>query len=108
MAAPTRALPELTEGQLQKRILDWARLRGWQAVHIRPLWRRDGKMVTAYEGDKGLPDLIMARRGRVILAEIKNATKPATVEQKRWLEQAGGNGYLWRPKDWDEIVRVLT
>jgi len=108
MATRTARTPTLTEGQLQRRILDLAGWRRWRAVHIRPLWQRDGKMVTAYEGDPGLPDLILARDGRVILAEIKNATRAATKDQRAWLLAAGPNGYLWRPADWPEIQRVLA
>lgn len=108
MAARTARRSCLTEGQLQRRILDLAAWRRWRAVHIRPLWQRDGKMVTAYEGDSGLPDLILARAGRVILAELKNETGKPTADQQKWLDAAGPNGYLWRPSDWPEIQRVLA
>jgi hypothetical protein len=98
----------MSEGDLQRRIIDLAHVRRWRVVHIRPLWQREGKMVTAYEGDKGLPDLILARGGRVILAELKREKGAyPTPDQQLWLRAAGPNGYLWRPSMWAEIVKVL-
>lgn len=98
--------PPLTEDGLQTRILGAAKLYGWQIVHIRPARAQNGWRVP-YEGDPGLPDLIMARNGIVLLAELKSATGKATADQKKWLAAAGPNGRLWRPADWDDIVKEL-
>lgn len=97
-----------TEADLTTAILDYAHLRHWRIAHVRPARTEDGWR-TPYEGDDGLPDLILARAGRVILAELKSDTgKKPTLDQQAWLDAAGPNGYLWRPKDWDAIMKVLT
>ncbi len=50
-------------------------------------------------------------RERIIYAELKRqATKP-TPAQIEWLDKlaaAGGEVYLWRPSDLDEVGRVLA
>jgi hypothetical protein len=96
----------MSEDDLKRRVIDYAVLRGWQVAHIRPArtvhgWR------TPYEGHAGLPDLILARGGRVILAELKSAKGQPTPEQIAWLAAAGELGVLWRPQDWETIMQVL-
>ena len=101
----------ISEQDLQNRIIDYARLRGWKIVHIRniPVADRCGRnhYTVPYEGDKGLPDLILARHGAVLLAELKSEKGKPTPEQIGWLHAAGDHGYLWRPSDWPEIMEVL-
>ena len=96
----------ITEAALQRRVIDYAALRGWRYVHIRPARTVDGWR-TAYEGNPGLPDLILARRGVVLLAELKSATGAPTRDQLMWLDALGGHGLLWRPADWNEIMETL-
>lgn len=96
----------LSEDDLKTKIMDFAKLQGWRIVHIRPARTAKGWR-TPYEGDPGLPDLIMARGGRVLLAELKAQTGRATPEQKLWLAAAGPNGRLWRPSDWPAIEEDL-
>lgn len=57
----------------------------------------------------GFPDLVLVR-DRVVFAELKGATTRITRDQQHWLDAldaAGGEVYLWRPDEWDEIERVL-
>ena len=67
-------------------------------------------------GAKGLPDLIMARRGRVIFAELKSTKGKVRPDQQMWLDELTARVpdvthevYTWRPADWQsgEIERVL-
>ena len=88
-----------SEAQFRKAVLDYAKLAGWLACYI-PDSRRN-------VGDAGLPDLILARGGRVILAELKTSKGRLRDGQKCWLEEAGGNGRVWRPGDWEDIERDL-
>jgi hypothetical protein len=106
-AGNARARAELTERQFQQRIIDLARLAGWHVVHYRPAWSNRG-WVTALVGDKGCPDLILARRGQVILAELKTDKGSPIPEQRAWLAALGEHGRLWRPRDWDTIATELT
>lgn len=96
----------VSEDGLKAAVMHLAKIRGWRIVHIRPAKVGD-KWMTPYEGDSGLPDLIMARAGRVLLAELKSHTGRATPAQKAWLAAAGENGRLWGPAQWDQIVADL-
>lgn len=101
--------PTMTEDQFQQRIMDAAMTLGWRIVHIRPMWDKAGKrMVTPYAGHKGLPDLILARRGTVLLIEVKKESGRSTLDQEAWLLAAGHNGYLARPSDWPQLLKVLN
>jgi hypothetical protein len=100
--------PRVSEADFQRRVIDTAKLLGWRVVHIRPAWVRTGRMVTPYEGDPGLPDLVLARRGRVLLVELKSDIGKPTRDQLAWLEAAGPNGHLWQPRDWPTVQTVLA
>lgn len=96
----------ISEDDFQTRVMDYAKLRGWMRVHFRAA--RQGKTwVTPFSGDRGAPDLILARRGRVLLVELKSETGKFRPGQREWLEAAGENGFLWRPADWPTVMEVL-
>lgn len=107
MTGRARAESALSEAAFQRRILDTAKLHGWLRVHIRAVQVRSGRWVTPYEGDTGLPDLILARRGRVLLAELKSQTGGWRPGQREWLAELGEYGRLWRPSDWDSVLEEL-
>jgi len=54
-----------------------------------------------------VPDLILARRGVVILAELKSDKGRLTLEQIAWQRAIGEHHRLWRPSDLPSIVREL-
>lgn len=97
----------MTEDELQTRVMQTAQWKGWRVAHVLPALRADGRWVTPYSGDPGLSDLILARGGRILLAELKSETGAFRKGQREWLEAAGDNGKLWRPADWTEILEVL-
>ena len=70
-----------------------------------------GRWLTPVQGDVGFPDLVLARQGRLIFAELKREGRKPTPPQQGWLEVlatcAGVEVYLWTPADWGEIVRIL-
>jgi hypothetical protein len=100
-------LPRLTEAQFQQRIVDLAKLTGWHCVHYRPAWQ-GGKWRTPMTGHAGAPDLILARRGVVILAELKTDRGRLSVEQDAWIDALGEHARVWRPDDWDDIAAELA
>lgn len=67
----------------------------------------------------GYPDRTCCR-DRIVFAELKreltgrkseDANRQPTDSQRQWLDRlarAGGEVYLWRPSDLDEIARVLS
>jgi len=100
----------LSETDLMYQILDLAHVRGWLAQHTRPAWTAKGWR-TPIQGDKGFPDLVLARAPRVIIAELKDDRAQLSKEQKLWVERLsdcrGVEVYVWRPRDWAEIEVVL-
>lgn len=103
-AAPTL---NISEAAWQSRVMNFARVKRWRVAHQRPARTTQGWR-TATEGDIGLPDLTLARDGVVLLVELKSQGGRATPAQRAWLMAAGGNGYLWRPSNWSEVMAVLS
>lgn len=85
-----------SEADFQSWVVDYARLRGWLVAHARDSRRQDLR---------GLPDLIMARNGLVILAEIKSMAGKVRKAQEPWLAASGS--HLWRPSDRAKIEAML-
>lgn len=75
--------------------------------HFRPA-RTAAGWRTPLSGDRGVPDLLLARRGRLILAELKSERGRLGSGQREWLDALGEHGRLWRPADWDAIQELLT
>lgn len=103
---------EPTEAQFTKQVIDLARLHGWRVAHFRPGLTRSGKWVTPVQGDgKGFPDLVLVRSGVILFVELKVGRNKATDEQVAWLDalrETGAAAGVWRPEQWDDIVRTLT
>lgn len=97
----------LSEAQFQQRVMDTARLAGWLCVHYRPGKTQRGRWVTPLSGDKGAPDLLLAKDGYVLLAELKSDIGKPTAEQKAWLAALGGHGRLWAPRNWEAVLLDL-
>lgn len=92
--------PQTSEAELQAMVIDAARWHGWRVCHFRAAQNRDGRWMTPLEGDPGLPDLVLARDGVVLLAELKSDRGQPTEDQTLWLDALGDHGRLWRPADW--------
>jgi hypothetical protein len=97
----------MTEAELQTNVIELAHTYGWLVVHQRPALTTSGYR-TAIQGDKRFPDLVMAKRGRVLLAELKSETGRLAEDQQRWVTASGA--YVWRPSNWlaNDIHRVLS
>jgi hypothetical protein len=85
------------EGQIRDAatILGWAYFHPWLAIHSPAGW----------------PDIALCRPPRLILAELKSDAGKTTAAQTHWLDLLaqcpGVETYLWRPRDWDEIMATL-
>jgi hypothetical protein len=102
------APPAMSEDDFKARIMDTAKWHGWRTCHIRPARKQNGQWVTPIEGHAGLPDLVLARDGRVLLIELKSEVGTATDDQIAWLLAAGDNGHLWKPSDWPKALALLS
>ena len=107
MTLELQAAPPPTEAQFQQRIVDLATMLGWHCIHFRSVYT-SGRWRTPLTGHAGFPDLVLARNGVVIAAELKTARGRLTAEQQAWLRALGDHGRIWRPSDWDTIVATLT
>jgi hypothetical protein len=103
---PSRVPLTVSEAQWQQVLIDTARLYRWTLCHIRPA-RTDRGWRTPIEGDAGLPDLILARDGVVLLVEVKRQQGQTSPAQRRWLAALGAYGRCWKPSDWNEALRTL-
>ena len=91
---------QFTEKEFQSQIIAAAQAMGW--LHY---FTYDSRRSPA-----GFPDLVLVRE-RVIYAELKTDIGRMTADQKLWrdcLLAAGQEWYLWRPKDWEQIMATLA
>lgn len=97
----------ISEAAFQRTVVDAAMVYGWRVHHARPAMVRTGRWATAITGHPGLPDLVLARDGVVILAELKRHGGKPTPGQLGWLAALGEHGRLWSPGDWPSIWTEL-
>lgn len=120
----------MTEREFQDAVVDIAHLYGWRVFHARAAGTNKGwRTPVAYDG-KGYVDLTLVHPdGYVVFAEMKSATGKMSDDQLAWGEMLasvseGINTWLdepvmpdrrdrvfyrlWRPRDGDEIVTLLS
>ena len=64
----------------------------------------------------GFPDLVLVKPDKLIFAELKTTKGAIRPAQRKWLdtlatmaiEQSQVEIYLWRPDDWDGIVKIIA
>ena len=96
----------MTEAELLGAVVELASLDGWLVHHCRPA--RTGRgWSTPIQGHPGFPDLVLARDGRVIFAELKRQGAKVTPAQARWWRELVTMA-VWRPSDWAEIEATLA
>jgi hypothetical protein len=105
-------VPQESEANFQRRVIDLAHFYGWRVAHFRPAQNARGDWRTAVAGDgKGFPDLVLVRDGALIFAELKRQDGRVSPEQKVWLEELnktpGVTVCVWRPADWELIIELL-
>jgi hypothetical protein len=102
MAAPT-----MSEAAWTGQVIEIAQLHGWRVSHSRPARTAQGWR-TPVQGHIGAPDLLLARAGDVICAELKTDRGRLRPDQTAWLEQLGAHGCVWRPRDRDHVLARLA
>ena len=104
-AAVTRINPalDMSEDELLENVVDCAHLFGWRVAHFRAARSAHGWRTPVQADGKGFPDLVLAREGDVIFAELKRQKTKLTPEQELWFQELFGGQALmvvWRPSDW--------
>jgi hypothetical protein len=98
----------MSEAELQRAVIELAHRFGWLVAHFRPAQVRPGVWATPVEADgAGFPDLVLARKGKVVFAELKGDRGQVSQFQWQWLHELhplaplGDHlAELWRPADW--------
>jgi protein-disulfide isomerase-like protein with CxxC motif len=92
----------LSEKDFQQRIIDRARALGWLVYHT-----HDSRRSAA-----GFPDLVLARNGQMVFAEVKAEKGRVSDAQEEWLAALRHNPYhqvyVWRPSDLADIEKLLA
>lgn len=120
-----------SEADFTATVIELAQWSGWKVAHFRPARTKSNEWRTPMIGDPGFPDLVLAKDGSVIFAELKAEKGSTSPPQREWLGALSdtephvwrGTGvaavaasehfpqlysvFLWRPSDMDEIRRVL-
>ena len=95
----------LTEANFQKTVIELAELHLWRIYHVAKV-----KGQLRSKTSEGFPDLVLARPGRLVFAELKLEGKDPSYNQLIWhelLRSAGEEMYVWRPADWRDIEAIL-
>lgn len=92
----------MTEAEWQKRITDLCDVLGLRWHH-----ETDSRRTR-----EGFPDLVIVGN-RVVFVELKTDSPKSKVTeaQRDWLldiRGCGGEAYVWRPRQWDEVRQYLT
>lgn len=82
----------MSEADLQSAVIDLAKLRGYLCYHTHDSRR----------SAPGFPDLVFARRDRLVFAELKSDKGRLSDAQSKWLATLvlfGAEVHIWRPAD---------
>lgn len=111
----TPKLPPISEQEFQQQVIDLAKLRNWKVAHFRSvrIQRKDGSCYYAtpvQEDGAGFPDLILVRRGEIVVFECKRRGGKTSPEQEAWLAEFSRcqiPAFVVDPDSWDLIERTL-
>ncbi|HQX61829.1 MAG TPA: hypothetical protein PK593_00070 [Thermomicrobiales bacterium] len=98
---------DMSEADLMANVIARATQAGWRVMHINDglykLAAKEGRQ-DAMAGARGFPDLVLAREGVVIFAELKATRGKLAADQSDWLyalraqrHDASHHVAVWRP-----------
>jgi len=108
----------MDEKSFQEQVVQLAHMFGYSVAHFRVAQNSSGRYRTpiAYDA-KGFPDLVLVRSDfnkkdrpkRLVFAELKSNTGRLSKEQGTWIDDLSTvcEAYVWRPRDWHNIVEIL-
>jgi hypothetical protein len=98
---PRRAGLFETEKAFMQAVLDLAKVYGWRVYHP----------YLSIRSAPGFVDIVAVRPPRLLMIELKSARGQLTSFQQAWLDDLracdGVEVFIWRPDDWEDLVRVL-
>lgn len=100
----------MSEDDLLTAVIDTAHAYNFRVAHFRPARTAKGWRTAVAADGRGFPDLVLAKQGRVLFAELKTSVGLTTDAQEQWLDDLGAFGYLWTPKQWMDgtILKILS
>ncbi len=104
------AKPRETERDFQRAVIELARLLKWRVAHFRQARTAKGWRTPVEADGAGFPDLVLLRRERQVVAELKADRGVIRPEQREWIEAfkaAGVEAHVWRPENWSEVESCL-
>lgn len=94
-------LPPAPEAVFLQTVREAAHLAGFETYHT----------LNSKGSEPGWPDLVLAKPGRFIIAELKSERGVLTRDQRRWLKLLAQcpapEVTVWRPSDLDSILGML-
>jgi hypothetical protein len=103
---------EARRGELPERRRRGRTPGGLESCHFRAARTSKGWRTPVTADGAGRPDLVLVRPPRIIFAELKSETGELKPRQAEWLDVLrllpATETYLWRPRDWAELVEILT
>jgi len=90
----------MSERDLQRIVVDAARLHGWRHYHT----------YNSQRSTAGFPDLVLVRPPRIMFVELKTERGRLTLEQAIWireLERCSVEVYVWQPHNIGEMLKTL-
>jgi len=94
---------KMYEADLQKGVIDVARILGYRVAHFRPAMTKHGWRTPVAADGAGFPDLCIVGHERLLFAELKCGKNTLSAEQAAWLEAlraAGQEAYCWTEHEW--------
>jgi hypothetical protein len=98
------------EAILQDKVIQLAKMNGFRVQHSRPVQQKDGRWLTAIQGDPGFVDLVLAHRERgVLFIELKSDTGKLSPGQLMWQQALAPNVEYWlvREADLEKLAKRL-
>lgn len=92
----------MSQEHLLDQVVELAGYAGWRVMHQRPA-RTAAGWRTPIIGDRGFPDLVLAKNTALLFLELKKPGGYPTVHQLEWLRAIGPCAACVRPEDWDWI-----
>jgi hypothetical protein len=108
--------PKLAERQFHAQVVElatWLRWHCWhdRATNMPRACRACHAPLDFARNDPGWPDLILIRRPRVLFVELKSDRGRLTDAQAQMLAELRAckqEVYVWRPRDWSKIEKILS